>query len=52
VKPGTKLRLKDLGFSTAGQSRGDLYAVIAYELPPSLTEEQRDLAVKLAEVGL
>lgn len=54
VKPGTKIRLKGLGFPTApgATTRGDLYAVVEYELPTRLSDEQRKLVESLAEAGM
>lgn len=53
VKPGTKIRLKGLGFPQPGSStRGDFYAVIDYEVPEKLSSVQMDLVKSLAEAGL
>lgn len=52
VKPGTKLRLRELGFPTAQGSRGDFYAVISYEVPDSLSTEQVSRIEELAKIGL
>lgn len=54
VQPGTKLRLKDLGFPHAGKkgSRGDLYAVLEIDVPKSLTEEQEKAIRQLRDMGL
>jgi curved DNA-binding protein len=53
VKPGTKIRLKGLGFPQPGSSsRGDFYAVVDYEVPEKLSAEQMDLVKSLAEAGL
>jgi curved DNA-binding protein len=53
VKPGTKIRLKGLGFKSAkSHERGDLYAVVQLDLPKELTRAQRELVEKLAEHGL
>lgn len=53
VKPGTKIRLKELGFPTPGKKqRGDFYAVVEYEMPSHLTAEQQQLVNALAESGL
>jgi curved DNA-binding protein len=52
VKPGTKLRLKELGFFSQNGQRGDFFATIAYDIPPSLSKEQKQEIEKLAKVGL
>lgn len=52
VKPGTKLRLKELGFFSQTGQRGDFFATIAYDIPPSLSKEQKQEIEKLAKVGL
>ena len=53
VKPGTKIRLKNLGFPVPGQKhRGDFYAVVGYEIPEKLTGEQMGAIQSLAECGL
>lgn len=54
VKPGTKIRLKNLGFpvSPNGKTRGDLLAVVELELPKHLSPEQRQVVTGLQEVGM
>lgn len=53
VKPGTKIRLKDLGFPTPGKKhRGDFYAVVEYEIPENFTTQQQQVISALAEAGL
>lgn len=53
VKPGTKIRLKNLGFPLPGSSsRGDFYAVVEYDVPSKLSSKQIDLINSLADVGL
>ncbi len=53
VKPGTKIRLKNLGFPIPGKTiRGDFYAVVEYDIPEKLSTEQMDLVQSLAEAGL
>ncbi len=53
VKPGTKIRLKNLGFPFPGKSaRGDFYAVVEYQVPDTLNSKQLDLVNSLAEAGL
>lgn len=53
VKPGTKIRLKDLGFQVPGKKiRGDFYAVVEYEIPENFTSHQQQVITALAEAGL
>lgn len=53
VKPGTKIRLKHLGFHIPGKhGRGDFYAVVEYDVPESLNSQQIELVNSLAEAGL
>jgi curved DNA-binding protein len=53
VKPGTKVRLKNLGFPVPGKSfRGDFFAVVEYEVPEKLNPEQMNLVNSMAEIGL
>lgn len=54
VRPGTKLRLKGLGFPLPGQAerRGDFYVVIDLSIPRDLTAEQRAAAEALRQAGL
>jgi len=53
VKPGTKIRLKNLGFHIPGKhGRGDFYAVVEYDVPESLSTKQLELVNSLAETGL
>jgi curved DNA-binding protein len=53
VKPGTRIRLKNLGFPVPGKSfRGDFYAVVEYEIPDTLNTAQMDVVHSLAEAGL
>lgn len=53
VKPGTKIRLRDRGFSAVGRGEsGHLFAVVSVELPASLSSEQRDVVEKMRELGL
>ncbi len=51
VKPGTKIRLKGLGFPSR-QGRGDLFAVVQYSIPEKLSQQQRDAVVALQGLGL
>ncbi|MCX6118152.1 MAG: J domain-containing protein, partial [Proteobacteria bacterium] len=53
VKPGTRIRLKELGFPVPGQKRrGDFYAIVEYTIPPEFTPKQQELIASLAESGL
>lgn len=53
VKPGTKIRLKGLGFPQPGSSaRGDLYAVVEFHIPTALSEEQKSAIEALQNVDL
>ena len=40
---GTRLRMKGMGVPTQSRGRGDLYVVIAVEIPTKLTSTQKDL---------
>lgn len=53
VKPGTRVRLKGLGFPRpGGGGRGDFFAVVELDLPSGLTAEQREAVEALQKVGL
>ncbi len=53
VKPGTKVRLKGLGFPIAGKDkRGDFYVVVDLAIPQKLTDVQKDAALALQNVDL
>jgi curved DNA-binding protein len=54
VQPGTKLRLKGLGFPHPGRasSRGDLYAILEIDVPKQLTSEQEEAVKALRDAGL
>ena len=53
VKPGTRVRLKGLGFPHPGkESRGDFYVVVELEIPKTLTQAQRHAAEALADANL
>lgn len=54
VKPGTKVRLKGLGFPRTGQrnARGDFFVVVGLEVPKKLTQSQRSAAEALQNVDL
>jgi curved DNA-binding protein len=52
IKPGTQagavLRLRGLGLPKEGAKRGDLYAAVSIEVPPSVTDEEKKLWEQLA----
>jgi curved DNA-binding protein len=53
VKPGTKVRLKGLGWPKMGsESRGDFHVVVEIDMPSSLTSEQKSAAEALRDVDL
>ncbi len=54
VKPGTKVRLKGLGFPVFGKEGvfGNLYVKVEYVLPSRISGEQRKALEYLQEVGL
>ena len=53
VKPGTKIRLKGLGFPSLGATpQGDLFAVVQLAIPKSLDESQQAAVRALQEVDL
>lgn len=52
VSPGTKIRLRGLGFPKRDGSKGDLYAVIQFMMPNELNVTQREAVLKLQDVGL
>jgi curved DNA-binding protein len=55
VKPGTKIRLKGLGFpeSPGGSTRGDMFVVTQIEVPDGkLSGKQKEAIAMLKEVGL
>jgi len=53
VRPGTKVRLKGLGFPIPGKAmRGDFYVVIDFDVPEELSAEQRQAVENLATVDL
>ena len=47
VNAGSKIRLKGLGIKSS-----DLYAVVQYKLPKSLTSQQKQLVKQLQDLGL
>lgn len=53
IQPGTKVRLKGLGFPQMGkQERGDMYVRIQVQVPEDLNERQQELVEQLAAEGL
>lgn len=53
IQPGTKVRLKGLGFPHQGKpGRGDFYVRINVRVPDQLTGPQRELLRQLEEKGL
>jgi len=53
IQPGTKVRLKGLGFPQVGkQARGDMYVRIMVQVPEHLTPTQRELVEQLATEGM
>lgn len=53
VKPGTKIRLRGLGFPQPGkQHRGDFFAIVDYDIPDKLTASQIEIVQSLSESGL
>jgi len=53
IQPGTRIRLKGLGFSHMGSAgKGDLYVRIGVRVPESLSADQRRLLEELAGKGL
>jgi DnaJ-class molecular chaperone len=54
VKLGTKVRLKGLGFPSAGKHghRGDFYVVVSLDVPSQLTPQQRAAVEALQTVDL
>lgn len=53
IQPGTKIRLKGLGFPHMGSTgKGDLYVKVGLKVPELLTPEQKGLIEKLADKGL
>ena len=53
TRPKTKMRLSGHGLPhMKGSARGDLYVVLAIDIPKQLTAEQKKLIAKLADTGL
>lgn len=49
--PGQKLRVRGKGLPKGDGTRGDLYAVIALQIPAQVTAEERALWEKLADIS-
>jgi curved DNA-binding protein len=53
IQPGTRIRLKGLGFPIREQTwRGDFYVRVGVSVPEQLTSAQRELLQQLAENGV
>ncbi|MCM2359686.1 MAG: DnaJ domain-containing protein [Geobacteraceae bacterium] len=53
IQPGTRIRLKGLGFPRMGKTgRGDFYVRVGVRVPEQLTPPQRELLEELAKKGL
>ena len=53
IQPGTRIRLKELGFPHMGYpGRGDFYVRIGVSVPEQLTAVQRELLQQLADKGV
>jgi len=53
IQPGTRIRLKGLGFpKMSGEGRGDFYVRIGVSVPEQLTASQRELLQRLADTGV
>jgi curved DNA-binding protein len=53
IQPGTKIRLKGLGFPHMGSTgKGDLYVKVGVKVPENLSPDQKALLEKLAAYGL
>lgn len=52
VSPGTRIRLKGLGFPKGASGRGDLYAVVQFDIPKSFDKNQKKVIEALADAGL
>ncbi len=51
TRSGRKLRLRERGLANGRGGRGDLYAVIHIDMPPTLTERERELYTELAKAS-
>lgn len=53
IQPGTRIRLKGLGFPEAGRSgRGDFYVLLQVKVPETLSAGEKKLIEELAKSGL
>ena len=53
IQPGTRIRLKGLGFpKMSSEGRGDFYVRIGVSVPEQLTASQRELLQRLADTGV
>jgi curved DNA-binding protein len=53
IQPGTRIRLKGLGFPRmGGEGRGDFYVRIGVSVPEQLTPSQREILQQLADTGV
>ena len=53
VTPGTRIRLKHLGFpSREGGEAGHLFAVVSIQVPEQISKQQKEAVEQLKEVGL
>ena len=50
-QPGKKLRLKGRGLPSGKETRGDFYVMLAITLPKTVSDEERKLWEKLAELS-
>jgi curved DNA-binding protein len=50
-QPGQRLRLAGKGLPRPGGGAGDLYAVLALVVPPTLTEREKKLYEELREAS-
>lgn len=51
TRSGRKLRLRERGLANGRGGRGDLYAVVHIDMPPTLTERERELYSELAKAS-
>lgn len=53
MSPGKRLRLKNFGLPVGrGEDRGDLYVRVGVKIPEELTQEQKELVEKMADLGM
>ena len=50
-QPGKKLRLKGRGLPSGKGTRGDFYVMLAITLPKTISDEEREIWEKLAEIA-